>query len=714
MNKKVLILVIGLMCTFLQSIVAQNVSINDDGSAPDNSAMLDVSSTTQGALLPRMTEAQRNLIASPATGLLIFQTNNTPGFYINLGTTAIPNWQKLITGDETPVSIEDADGNTQIQVEEGVNDDIIRFDQAGTEFFRMDSGRIEVVNTNNSIVIGNNSGSQIISNASAFQNVVVGNNAMRGIIGRDNVALGFNSLGSVNSAAARENTAIGMGSMQSITSGFHNTAVGRESLGNLMTGFNNTAIGRGTLTGNTGGSHNVALGNEAGSGTNGSLNIFLGNQAGTGYSGDNKLFVENSNSTTPLIYGDFANDSVKIYGQLSVGNAYTFPNSTPVSGNVLKHDGTGLVWANESGDGNGIYSGSGSLSGNTTVNLNNDTLSFLSAVTNGFSIDGTTFSVDAANNRLGIGTTTPNNQLSIHSAGTAAYLDLKGIGDGFNFSGFKLDSDEATDKSWAFYHRKIGTELNNFSIEYFDGSTYFQRLTINSSGNVGVGTSSPVAKLDIVGNANVVSNIGYGVRSLISDGGAGSATFYGVYSEPQTGGGGSNTYYGLYSKTNLTGGSSSSIGLYSYGATYSGIFEGGNVGIGTTSPNRTLTVQTSGTTSYGIEHTNGVISMQTYLDNTNSYGAIGTVSNHPFSLYMNDGNPLVTLTSTTSVAIGNNHTTATSVLDVAGDIETGSGDAFYFGDPSTDGTWRIVRNGNDLSFERRESGTYVFKMKINP
>ena len=65
-------------------------------------------------------------------------------------------------------------------------------------------------------------------------------------------------------------------------------------------------------------------------------------------------------------------------------------------------------------------------------------------------------------------------------------------------------------------------------------------------------------------------------------------------------------------------------------------------------------------------------------------------------------------------AIGIGTTTPSSVLDVDGDIETGATDAFYFGDPTTDGTWRIRRDGDDLSFERLESGTWEFKMKINP
>lgn len=61
---------------------AQNgIAINYDGAAPAASAMLEVKATNRGVLIPRMTQAQRNAISSPATSLLIYQTDNTPGFY---------------------------------------------------------------------------------------------------------------------------------------------------------------------------------------------------------------------------------------------------------------------------------------------------------------------------------------------------------------------------------------------------------------------------------------------------------------------------------------------------------------------------------------------------------------------------------------------------------------------------------------------------------
>jgi len=77
---------------FNSSLLFSQVAVNTDGSNPDNSAMLDVKSTSKGMLVPSMTLAQRDAINNPANGLLIYcLTNNN--FYSNAGTPASPNWQ---------------------------------------------------------------------------------------------------------------------------------------------------------------------------------------------------------------------------------------------------------------------------------------------------------------------------------------------------------------------------------------------------------------------------------------------------------------------------------------------------------------------------------------------------------------------------------------------------------------------------------------------
>lgn len=79
--------------------LAQSVGIGT--LTPNSSAQLDVSSTSKGLLIPRMTEAQKGQIANPATGLLIWQTDGTPGFYYNGGTPQGPKWYMLSIADES-------------------------------------------------------------------------------------------------------------------------------------------------------------------------------------------------------------------------------------------------------------------------------------------------------------------------------------------------------------------------------------------------------------------------------------------------------------------------------------------------------------------------------------------------------------------------------------------------------------------------------------
>ena len=59
------------------------IAYNSASTPPNNlTAILDLTSTTKGFLPPRMTQAQRNAIASPAIGLEIYQTDATEGKYI--------------------------------------------------------------------------------------------------------------------------------------------------------------------------------------------------------------------------------------------------------------------------------------------------------------------------------------------------------------------------------------------------------------------------------------------------------------------------------------------------------------------------------------------------------------------------------------------------------------------------------------------------------
>jgi hypothetical protein len=84
-------LTVLILFALIPVLTPAQVSINTDGSAPHSSSMLEVKSTSKGFLPPRMTFAQRVAIASPATGLILYQTDGVPGYYYYTGSS----WELL-------------------------------------------------------------------------------------------------------------------------------------------------------------------------------------------------------------------------------------------------------------------------------------------------------------------------------------------------------------------------------------------------------------------------------------------------------------------------------------------------------------------------------------------------------------------------------------------------------------------------------------------
>lgn len=156
------------------------------------------------------------------------------------------------------------------------------------------------------VYVGEESGNYTLSgNSNTLCGYSVGNSLTSG---SSNTVFGAWAL--QGSVSGNYNSGIGTSVFASLTSGGYNVAIGTECLYSLTTGSFNVAIGKSTMPGCAGGSYNTAVGKDAGAGiTSGNYNVLLGFKAG--YSAGNisdKLYIENSNSTTPLIGGDFAND----------------------------------------------------------------------------------------------------------------------------------------------------------------------------------------------------------------------------------------------------------------------------------------------------------------------------------------------------------------------------------------------------------------------
>ena len=90
MRIKALLYVVSFLC-FGVSVAQTGIGTT----TPDVSAKLDISSTTKGLLVPRMTATERGAIATPAKGLLIYQTDGEAGFYVNTGTSSSIVWTRI-------------------------------------------------------------------------------------------------------------------------------------------------------------------------------------------------------------------------------------------------------------------------------------------------------------------------------------------------------------------------------------------------------------------------------------------------------------------------------------------------------------------------------------------------------------------------------------------------------------------------------------------
>lgn len=270
--------------------------IKADGTAPDASAQLEVQSTEKGMLVPRMTTAQRQAIPSPATGLLVYDTNSQSFWYYN-GT----EWLNL-TGSSGgglwnlgPEGIYYNGGNVSIGTDDPSDYGLTRLlevrgydpDAGGTlkltnatdeNFLLFFSGR---ENDPESFLSWNGSRKMKLFTFDTpwdpVNKMVFDTNDYVGIHlntpqefldvgGNINVAQDSSykiGMKTVLHTRGLENVAVGAFALDKIQSGILNTAIGNHALNHNTTGSNNVAIGSIALYGNTIGNENVAIGNNA-------------------------------------------------------------------------------------------------------------------------------------------------------------------------------------------------------------------------------------------------------------------------------------------------------------------------------------------------------------------------------------------------------------------------------------------------------------------
>ena len=364
------------LSTFLDNTDAQTLSFSSPNLTISNGNTLDLSDliddgdwvSSSGDIYNSNAGNVGIGVSMPGTALdvggqITMRTGATAGYIPVSDATGTMTWTNPTTiMTATASEIADADDDTKIQVEESADEDLIRIDLEGAERFVFQRGRIEFENAGISVFLGDQAGEN--DDFSNNENVFIGYQAGEAnVSAAANTGIGRAAL--LNHTSGTFNIAIGNYSMLNHDSGGSNTVVGGYGMENSIDGIGNTVMGAAVLREDTTGNYNVVagyfaassgqhensvilgafagqnadggnnvfVGRNAGSNAVGDYNVFIGRSAGQNESVSDRLFIENSNSSSPLVYGEFDNDLVRINGEFDVTGTITGA-STGLIGNM--------------------------------------------------------------------------------------------------------------------------------------------------------------------------------------------------------------------------------------------------------------------------------------------------------------------------------------------------------------------------------------------
>lgn len=460
-------------------------------SSPEASARLQVdansSTNAKGFLAPRVTSTVRDNITTPAPGLLVYQTDGTAGFYYYNGTA----WVRLIVSADNAANVTGtvavANGGTGLS---NLDHGLIPFGYGTSAFGSSGDLKWNVSSAALGIGVsnpGSDFGSKLDIQGNASFRTHGANRAL--ILDGDG---GANYARIFTDAVSGTATDLVLGTYASGTQNHFNQVFLKQSNG--FVGIRNsnpttaldvngavtaTSIASPSITGGSGTTQSVTYKTTTGVGASGADHIFqVGNNGAT-----EAMRITNggnvgigTGTTAPTAGLEILTDG-SLLNALRVTSNQAY-NSDPDAGIGFRFK------FNTAGD----YTSGAVISGikeNTTNGNQSGSLRFM---TNSAGTIAERMRISSAGN-VGIGTTSPDDRLVVASSNTGGTV-------------LGITNTSTGGAYWRLYSTGSGNGEGAGHLLFHNGSV---RMMINSSGNVGIGTTSPADPLHVNGNVRATS-----------------------------------------------------------------------------------------------------------------------------------------------------------------------------------------------------------------